>query len=103
MGSRFNPRDYTSNAVVIDDIETILETSLKDSLGISHREYKVPLQPGRGPYNVCIEPHSKDYSVVLVIPDYYERPYVRDMVQLLLVRMGFKQLCVQQVLFCFLL
>ncbi|KAH9975732.1 hypothetical protein BGW80DRAFT_1436314 [Lactifluus volemus] len=76
-GSRFNTRDYTSIAVVIDDIETILETSLKDSLGISHRDYK-------------------DYSVVLVIPDYYERPYVRDWVQLLLIRMGFKQLCVQQ-------
>ena len=44
----------------------------------------------------------KDYSAVLVIPDYYDRPYVRDMIQLLLVRMGFKQLCVQQVLFGFL-
>jgi hypothetical protein len=38
---------------------------------------------------------------VLVIPDYYGRAYVRDMIQLLLVRMGFKQLCVQQVLSCF--
>lgn len=35
---------------------------------------------------------------MLVIPDYYDRPYVRDMIQLLLVRMGFKQLCVQQVI-----
>lgn len=35
---------------------------------------------------------------MLVIPDYYDRPYVRDMTQLLLIRMGFKQLCVQQVL-----
>ena len=34
---------------------------------------------------------------MLVIPDYYDRPYVRDMIQLLLIRMGFKQLCVQQV------
>lgn len=34
---------------------------------------------------------------MLVIPDYYDRPYIRDMIQLLLVRMGFKQLCVQQV------
>ena len=39
---------------------------------------------------------------MLVIPDYYDRSYVRDMVQLLLIRMGFKQLCVQQVLPCFL-
>jgi actin-related protein 8 len=44
MGSRFNTRDYTSNAMIIDDIETILETSLQDSLGISRREYKVPVQ-----------------------------------------------------------
>ena len=35
---------------------------------------------------------------MLVIPDYYDRPYVRDMIQLLLVRMAFKQLCVQQVI-----
>ena len=39
---------------------------------------------------------------MLVIPDYYDRAYVRDMIQLLLVRMGFKQLCVQQVLPSFL-
>ncbi|KAH9990563.1 actin-related protein [Russula vinacea] len=76
-GSRFNTRDYPSTAMIIDDIETILETSLQGSLGINRREYK-------------------DYSAVLVIPDYYDRPYVRDMIQLLLIRMGFKQLCVQQ-------
>ncbi|KAF8268785.1 actin-related protein [Lactarius quietus] len=77
MGSKFNARDYPSTAMIIDDIETILETSLEGSFGINRREYK-------------------DYSAVLVIPDYYDRPYVRDMIQLLLVRMGFKQLCVQQ-------
>lgn len=76
-GSRFNTRDYPSTAMIIDDIEAILETSLELSLNINRREYK-------------------DYSVVLVIPDYYDRPYVRDMIQLLLMRMGFKQLCVQQ-------
>lgn len=76
-GSKFNTRDYPSNAMIIDDIEAILETSLQNSLNINRREYK-------------------DYSVVLVIPDYYDRPYVRDMVQLLLIRMGFRQLCVQQ-------
>ncbi|KAH9967476.1 actin-related protein [Russula dissimulans] len=66
LGSKFNTRDYPSVALIIDDIETILETSLQGSFA------------------------------VLVIPDYYDRSYVRDMVQLLLVRMGFKQLCVQQ-------
>ena len=39
----------------------------------------------------------QDYSVVLVVPDFYERTYVREMCHLLLVTMGFKQLCVQQV------
>ncbi|KAI0306069.1 actin-like ATPase domain-containing protein [Multifurca ochricompacta] len=77
IGSRFNTRDYLSTAMIIDDIETIFETSLQGSLGIGRRQYK-------------------DYSAVLVIPDYYDRSYVRDMIQLLLVRMGFKQLCVQQ-------
>ena len=44
MGSKFNARDYTSTAMIIDDIETILETSLQDSFDISRREYKVPLR-----------------------------------------------------------
>ncbi len=40
-GARFNTRDYPSNAMIIDDIETILETSLQDSFNINRREYKV--------------------------------------------------------------
>jgi len=38
----------------------------------------------------------KDYSAVLVIPDCYERTYVRDLIDILLLKMGFKQICVQQ-------
>ncbi|KAF8966323.1 actin-related protein [Flammula alnicola] len=38
----------------------------------------------------------KSYSVVLVIPDFYDRAYVREIVNLLLVQMGFKQICAQQ-------
>jgi len=41
LGSKFNTRDYPSVALILDDIETILETSLQDSFGISAREYKV--------------------------------------------------------------
>ena len=41
LGSRFNTRDYPSVALIVDDIETILETSLQDSFGISRRAYKV--------------------------------------------------------------
>ena len=38
----------------------------------------------------------KDYSAVLVIPDFYERTYVKDLIDILLLKMGFKQICVQQ-------
>ena len=43
---------------------------------------------------VCIL--LKDYSAVLVIPDFYERSYVKDLIDILLLKMGFKQICVQQ-------
>ena len=38
----------------------------------------------------------QNFSVVLVIPDLYNRTYVRELVHLLLATMGFKQLCAQQ-------
>ena len=38
----------------------------------------------------------KDYSAVLVIPDLYERTYVKDLIDILLLKIGFKQICVQQ-------
>ena len=34
---------------------------------------------------------------MLVIPDLYDKAYVRELVNLLLVGMGFKQICAQQV------
>lgn len=40
---------------------------------------------------------AQEYSVVLVIPDFYDRCYVQNMCRILLQTMGFKQLCVQQV------
>uniref|UniRef100_A0A0W0G785 Uncharacterized protein n=1 Tax=Moniliophthora roreri TaxID=221103 RepID=A0A0W0G785_MONRR len=76
-GSNFNTRDYSSIQMILNDMETILRNTLKDKLGIEPKDY------------------SK-YSIVLVIPDLYDRTYVRDLVHLLLVSMGFKQLCAQQ-------
>lgn len=35
--------------------------------------------------------------MILIIPDLFERSYVRELSNLLLVQMGFKHLCVQQV------
>ncbi|TFK51830.1 actin-related protein [Heliocybe sulcata] len=76
-GSQFNTRDYPSQQAILDDIETILRTVLRESLSLPSKSYK-------------------DYSIVLVIPDFYDRAYVRDLINILLVSMGFKQLCVQQ-------
>ncbi|KAJ6581573.1 hypothetical protein B0H19DRAFT_1115890 [Mycena capillaripes] len=77
-GSNFNTRDYGSSVqAILADVETIIEQTLRDRLGVKPRDYK-------------------DYSVVLIIPDLYDRAYVREFVNLLLVTMGFKQLCAQQ-------
>ncbi|RXW22152.1 hypothetical protein EST38_g3702 [Candolleomyces aberdarensis] len=73
----FNTRDYDSMQLLLSDTETLIEHTLRDKLDINRKDYK-------------------NFSVVLVIPDLYNRSYVRELVQLLLVTMGFKQLCAQQ-------
>ncbi|KAH9940809.1 actin-like ATPase domain-containing protein [Epithele typhae] len=75
-GGNLNTRDYPSTQLVLNDIEAIFREALK------MKE---------------IEPSAyKDYSVVLVIPDYYDRLYVESLVRILLIDMGFKQICAQQ-------
>ncbi|KAF4569681.1 actin-like protein arp8 [Pleurotus pulmonarius] len=76
-GTDFNTRDYNSTQLILSDLEAVIQMTLTDSFKINPSDYK-------------------NYSVVLVIPDFYERAYVRDWVNLLLVSMGFKQLCAQQ-------
>ncbi|KAJ7247608.1 hypothetical protein B0H12DRAFT_1124689 [Mycena haematopus] len=77
-GSNFNTRDYgPSVQSILGDVETVIRHTLQQKLGVQPRDYQ-------------------DYSVVLVVPDLYERSYVREFVNLLLVTMGFKQLCAQQ-------
>ncbi|KAF9461204.1 actin-related protein [Collybia nuda] len=76
-GTGFNTRDYPSIQFVLGDLEAILRNTLKEKFNIGGEDY------------------SK-HSVVLVIPDFYDRSYVRDFVDLLLVTMGFKQICAQQ-------
>ncbi|KAG1746603.1 uncharacterized protein EDB91DRAFT_1327944 [Suillus paluster] len=76
-GKNFNTRDYPSHQMILDDIETIISTVLKERFNLRRPDYK-------------------DYSVVLVIPDFYDRAYVREFVNILVVSLGFKQICVQQ-------
>ncbi|KAG6891193.1 hypothetical protein C0995_008445 [Termitomyces sp. Mi166 len=75
--ANFNMRDYPSLQVVLSDLELILRTTLKEKLQVDPKDYK-------------------EYSVILVIPDNYDRTYVREFVNLLLITMGFKQICAQQ-------
>ncbi|KAF9006074.1 actin-related protein [Cyathus striatus] len=76
-GATLNTRDYSSLQVTLSDIQAIIQKTLEsERFQIEAQEYK-------------------NYSVVLVIPDFYDRAYVRELVNLLMV-MGFKQFCVQQ-------
>ena len=38
---KFNTRDYPSNAMILNDIETIIHATLKDRLTIDSKSYKV--------------------------------------------------------------
>ncbi|KAF9779157.1 actin-like ATPase domain-containing protein [Thelephora terrestris] len=73
-GGHFNARGYPSHQLVLSDVEEILRETLNGSLSIDPKSYE-------------------DYSVVLIIPDIYERTYVKDLIDILLVKMGFKQIC----------
>ncbi|EKM50060.1 uncharacterized protein PHACADRAFT_264564 [Phanerochaete carnosa HHB-10118-sp] len=76
-GGNFNTRNYNSTEEILGDIETIITAVLDEKFNVAPKSYK-------------------EHSVVLVIPDFYDRSYVQRMVRMLLVTMGFKQLCVQQ-------
>ncbi|KAF7982561.1 hypothetical protein HWV62_27546 [Athelia sp. TMB] len=76
-GPRLNTADYTSPQMALNDVETIIRMILEEKFSVNPKEYK-------------------DYSVVLVIPDFYEKAYIRDLTNMILITMNFKQICVQQ-------
>ncbi|KAI7832959.1 hypothetical protein BX661DRAFT_178868 [Kickxella alabastrina] len=73
----FNIQDYASVEEILGDIESIWTGALEAELGIGRREF------------------SK-YAVVLVIPDVFSRVEVAALSDVLLRRMGFQHLLVQQ-------
>ncbi|KZT50507.1 actin-like ATPase domain-containing protein [Calocera cornea HHB12733] len=76
-GTMFNVKDYDDLAILLNDVETLWEEAIKQALNIHRRSFK-------------------HYSVMLVIPDWYEWHYLRDMVDILLHDMGFESVCIQQ-------
>ncbi|KZP01605.1 actin-like ATPase domain-containing protein [Calocera viscosa TUFC12733] len=76
-GTMFNLKEYDDLAILLNDIETLLEGAIGDALHIHPRSYK-------------------HYSIMLVIPDWYEWHYLKDLVDILLHDMGFDGVCIQQ-------
>lgn len=92
--SNFNTRDYTSVQETLGDLELLIRDSLQNKLNISVTHIKVRF------YRISISlvlRVLKNYSAVLVIPDLYDRSYIREMINLLICSIGFKQVCAQQV------
>ncbi|GAA5948952.1 hypothetical protein JCM3765_003964 [Sporobolomyces pararoseus] len=77
----FNTVGYLSQQEFLGDLETLYATVLKDELDIEREDLK-------------------DYSVIFLIPDLYDETYVREMSNLFLNTLGFKQLCVMQESIC---
>lgn len=74
----FNLEDYDNLRVVLGDIERIWSYVIINELSVKRNEFK-------------------NYNVVLVIPDIYEKVYVVELINLLLKEMNFKAIIVQQV------
>lgn len=79
-GRVFNTRDYPPGAtqLLLADIEALLTHAIVERLGIERRA-------------------MHECSVVLVVPDVWDRAWVKDWVGLLLRDLGFARVCVQQV------
>ncbi|CDO53838.1 hypothetical protein DV113_003252 [Geotrichum candidum] len=72
----FNETDYNSPQELLGDIALILVDALERELGLGVREYG-------------------EYSIVLIVPDLYQRSYVEALIQLLL-QMGLARVCILQ-------
>lgn len=93
LASNFNTKDYQSIQANLSDLEALIRHTLWDRMNISFTDYKVRHQRTHLIFGIK---RYQRYSVVLVIPDFYDRAYIREIVNLLVV-MGFKQFCAQQV------
>ncbi|GAA5987184.1 hypothetical protein JCM10908_001851 [Rhodotorula pacifica] len=77
----FDASGYASREELLGDVSKIIVNALQEELDIAEEELQ-------------------DYAVILLIPDLYTLSYVRDMSDLLLRQLGFKQLAVVQESVC---
>lgn len=82
IGNVFNTRDYppASLQILLADVEAMLEYALYDRLQVARSSAEM---------GTC--------GAVLVIPDFWDRVWVREWVQLLLKAIGFGRVTVLQV------
>ncbi|KAK4335812.1 Actin-like protein ARP8 [Rhodotorula toruloides] len=81
LRGNFSTQGYTTPQELLGDVETIYTTAIQEELGIEPEDLK-------------------DYAVIFLIPDLYDETYVREMSDLLLGSIGFKQLCLMQESIC---
>ncbi|KIW66376.1 hypothetical protein PV04_05712 [Phialophora macrospora] len=72
-----NEQDYKSKRFLYDDIRIILEEAIKSQLDLDLRTRDDWAQ----------------YSIVIVIPDYYERTYVTSLLDMAITEFGFGRVC----------
>ncbi|KAG8907330.1 actin-like protein arp8 [Tulasnella sp. 403] len=76
-GNSFNTRYYNCPQAALNDLQTMWDAVLSHELRIATETFK-------------------QYSVVLLIPDYFDKHCVSQLVNMLLVHMKFRRVCVQQ-------
>ncbi|KAG9013422.1 actin-like protein arp8 [Tulasnella sp. 427] len=75
--NHLNTRYYTSRQEALNDIETIWSYIITQEMGIPRKQFK-------------------NFSAVLVIPDFFDKHTVSHMVDMLLNQLDFKRVCIQQ-------
>ncbi|KAK3177737.1 hypothetical protein Dsin_033216 [Dipteronia sinensis] len=72
-----NEADYNSASVLYNDIQQIIEDAIRTELKLDLKTKK----------------DWSEFSCVIVIPDYYERIYVTNLLQMALAELGFGKVC----------
>ncbi|KAG8860335.1 actin-like protein arp8 [Tulasnella sp. 330] len=76
-GNSFNSRYYNSVQEVLADIQLMWETAMSQDLRINAKDFN-------------------SYSIILMIPDWFDKHCVSHLVNMLLVQMKFRRVCIQQ-------
>jgi actin-related protein 8 len=99
---RLNKEGYRSMQELAGDIQELWTIVLRDELGIQLEELKVCVFPS---FRSLLPLSQKQplmgfhqtYSAILIVPDLYDHEYIRELADVMLRGIGFKQISMQQV------